>query len=205
MRTISVARTVFALSAAAAVSVLLTSEEARGQTTVNVEVGNFYFCNSSNVGVCETNVTVGDTVMWQFVSGTHTVTECDDTFTTCPPAGGFDSGNLTSPNNFSHTFGAAGSFEYHCTIHPGMQGRVNVAAAAQATPTPSASRTPSPAQTGAAAQTASPGQTTVPAAVPATGGTPGNSGTSWPLLFVMVVGALLTASAAAGVRVLRTR
>lgn len=196
-RTVIFAAAVFALFAAA--SVLLTREEARGQTTVNVEVGDLYFCNPSQVGVCETSISVGDTVNWQVVSGTHTVTECDDSFATCPPAGGFNSGNLTSPNSFSHVFNAAGSFEYHCNIHPGMQGRIIVAASAQATPTPSASATPS--QTGGGGQTASPSQTVVPAAVPATGGPPENGGSS--LLLVIAGGALMAASGAAGVRLLR--
>ena len=206
LRTVSVIGAVFALSTAAAVSVLLSGEEAHGQTTVNVEVGDTYFCSSSNVGVCETNIAAGDTVTWQWVGVLpHTVTQCDASFTTCPPAGGFNSGNLASPSTFSHTFNTAGSFEYHCNFHPVMQGRVNVAAATQATPTPSASPTPSPAQTGAAGQMASPTQTVVPAAVPATGGMPGDGGPSWPFLLMIFGGALLAASAAAGIRALRRR
>jgi hypothetical protein len=97
---------------------------------VNISVGDFYFCDPSFSGsVCETNISVGNTVTWQWVgAATHTVTECDDTFTTCPPAGGFDSGTLGNGATFSHTFNAAGSFEYRCNIHTTqMRGRINVA------------------------------------------------------------------------------
>jgi plastocyanin len=41
-------------------------------------------------------------------------------------ADNWDSGDLTSGASFSHVFGAAGTFRYHCTIHGFMTGTVVV-------------------------------------------------------------------------------
>lgn len=153
----------------------------------NIDAGNFYFCDESfQNGVCETTVNAGDTVVWQVEAGTHTVTECDDSFTTCPPAGGFNSGSLSTGASFSHTFATAGVFEYRCNIHPNaMRGRITVVA--QSTPTPTA-----------AAGTASPAATATPAQVPASGGPPsgGQGHDAIPLL--AVAGGLLAAGLLAG-------
>lgn len=51
---------------------------------------------------------------------------------TDPGGGGgakeLNSGNIASGGGqFQHTFANAGSFPYHCTIHPGMTGTVTVA------------------------------------------------------------------------------
>jgi plastocyanin len=42
--------------------------------------------------------------------------------------GSFDSGSLATDATFSQTFDAAGTFAYHCTIHPSMTGTITVAA-----------------------------------------------------------------------------
>ena len=47
----------------------------------------------------------------------HTVTADD---------GSFDSGNISVGKTFSHTFQTAGTFAYHCTIHPFMKATVIV-------------------------------------------------------------------------------
>src|SRR3990172_517710 len=116
-------------------------------------------------------LTVVFTVTWNNVSGFHTFTECDDTFSTCPPAGGFDSGNLLTGNSFSHTFDSPGAFEYLCSFHPtDMRGRITVQAAPTATPTP----VPTAAPSGTAAPT-SPGASPAPGSLPRAGG-PANGG-----------------------------
>lgn len=38
----------------------------------------------------------------------------------------FLSGNLTPGRGFEHTFATAGTFTYHCSIHPTMRGTVTV-------------------------------------------------------------------------------
>lgn len=61
---------------------------------------------------------VGDTVTWTNEDGApHTVT-LDD--------GSGGSQNLAKGAKFEHTFGAAGTFAYHCAIHPSMKGTVEV-------------------------------------------------------------------------------
>jgi plastocyanin len=60
----------------------------------------------------------GDTINWSNVSErTHTVTADD---------GSFDSGELPGGNTFAVTTGAAGTIAYHCTIHAGMAGTIDV-------------------------------------------------------------------------------
>ncbi len=68
-------------------------------------------------------INVGDTVTWTNTDGAvHTATS--DT-----PL--FDSGTLTNGNSYSFTFNTAGTFPYHCNIHPFMTGSVVVQAVAQ--------------------------------------------------------------------------
>lgn len=38
----------------------------------------------------------------------------------------FNSGNIPPGGTFTHTFNDTGQFDYVCTIHPGMNGRVTV-------------------------------------------------------------------------------
>jgi plastocyanin len=40
--------------------------------------------------------------------------------------GGFDSGNLSQGTSTSYTFDQPGEYDYHCTIHPAMKGKVVV-------------------------------------------------------------------------------
>jgi plastocyanin len=63
-------------------------------------------------------VTAGTNVTWTNNDGmTHTVTADDDSF---------DSGNITMGSKFSKVFPTAGTFSYHCTIHPTMKGTIVV-------------------------------------------------------------------------------
>jgi len=58
-------------------------------------------------------IKTGTTVTWSNMDGvTHTVTSLN---------GLFDSGNLGAGLNYNYTFAAAGTFTYHCTIHPMMK------------------------------------------------------------------------------------
>ena len=63
-------------------------------------------------------VAVGGTVSWTNNDITsHTVTSNSNVW---------DSGLIGAGRTFSRTFPTAGSFPYHCTIHPGMSGTVTV-------------------------------------------------------------------------------
>ena len=64
-------------------------------------------------------IRVGTTVIWKNVSSApHTVTS-DDGQT-------FDSGNIAVGGTFRFTFRNAGTFSYHCNIHPYMRARIVV-------------------------------------------------------------------------------
>lgn len=64
-------------------------------------------------------VTVGQRVAWRNSAGqVHTATQNN---------GSFDTGNIDSGSQSNAiTMGTAGSFGYHCAIHPAMVGTVNV-------------------------------------------------------------------------------
>lgn len=82
-------------------------------TQVTVSIGNM-----STIGFVPTSMTVkkGTTVTWTNRDSTdHTVT-----------GSGWDSGFIAPGESYSHRFDTVGSFDYSCTIHPTMQGTVNV-------------------------------------------------------------------------------
>jgi plastocyanin len=64
------------------------------------------------------NVAVGETVTW---TNTDSVAH-----TSTSDAAGWDSGIVAPGGHFSSTFQTAGTFSYHCAIHPGMVGTVVV-------------------------------------------------------------------------------
>jgi hypothetical protein len=82
--------------------------------TVQVTVRSFEF------DAPVVNVQVGDQVVWNLEDGFHNVAADDTSFRSGAPGANFP---------FSHTFTSAGSFDYHCEVHPFMQGTVNVVAA----------------------------------------------------------------------------
>ncbi len=164
----------------------IASRGSADAATTQVNVGNYYFCVAADSGhVCETDITAGDAITWSVETGTHRVVQCtDSSFTACPPAGGFDGGNFSTGQTFSHTFATAGTFFYHCSIHTTeMMGKVVVAAAATAAPTaaPTAGATAAPTATAAK--------------VPSSGGPPASGGTAlWEYAFLALGMALLGGS-----------
>ena len=67
----------------------------------------------------EVSVGVGDTVTWtNNDSVDHDVTA--DSFSSGDPGG------MAPGDTFDHTFDEAGTFDYVCTVHPGMEGSVTV-------------------------------------------------------------------------------
>ena len=119
------------------------------QGTVGVTVGDFFFCDPSLApGACQTVVSVGDTVTWEYRTGSegHTVTHCGDSCDAPTGTPLWDSGGLTPGQAFSHTFSEPGTYRYLCRFHPdAMRAVVLVEAAPTAAATqPAASPTPSP-------------------------------------------------------------
>jgi plastocyanin len=83
---------------------------AGGASGTAVSIANFAF-NPADV-----TVKVGQSVTWtNNDTTTHTVTGAD-----------FDSGPLAPGATYSHTFATAGTFDYHCSIHTSMTGKVTV-------------------------------------------------------------------------------
>jgi plastocyanin len=64
------------------------------------------------------DITVGTTVTWMNTDSIPHTSTSDAT--------GWNSGTLDPGGRFSFTFQNAGTFPYHCTIHPGMVGTVVV-------------------------------------------------------------------------------
>lgn len=187
-----------ALLTVSALSLIALPGALQAQSTVTVESGNLYFCGPSFQNeVCDTTITAGDTVLWDNVEGLHTVTQCNEDFSVCPPEGGFDSDVIGPGDTFSVTFSDPGTFYYWCALHPiEMRGRVIVQ---EATPAPTEEPTAEPAPTPegqTAAPTADP--TPTPGGIPPTGGPP----TDTPLWLVLaLLGGFAAAIAGAGILV----
>ncbi|KAF9274370.1 hypothetical protein BGZ88_003078 [Linnemannia elongata] len=112
-----------------------------------VQIKNFSFMPA------QVDISPGDMVTW---------TNADTVAHTATADGGsFDSGSIAPGKSFSHTFTAAGTLPYHCTIHPSMLAKVAIAAngtstAPATTGTGTASRTASRTASGTATGTSAP-------------------------------------------------
>ncbi len=102
---------VLALAAAATLAVE-AREPAESATAAKVTIDNFSFSPAT------LTVTKGATVTWTNRDDMpHTVVATDK---------GFASSALDTDQKFSYTFTRVGTFEYYCSIHPRMVGRVVV-------------------------------------------------------------------------------
>lgn len=89
-----------------------SSNPSPGQGSNEVFIQNMSF-NPATI-----TVTVNTTVKWTNKDAiAHTVTS---------DANLFDSGNINSNGTYSHQFTTAGTFNYHCAIHPNMTAKVVV-------------------------------------------------------------------------------
>jgi plastocyanin len=64
------------------------------------------------------NILVGTTVMW--------VNNDNTSHTSTADGGAWSSPTIAPGGQFSFAFGSAGTFSYHCAIHPNMVGTINV-------------------------------------------------------------------------------
>ncbi len=95
-----------------------TRTSAQGSTLVVMIItnsdGSYYSFSPAKL-----TIKVGTTVIWKNVSSApHTVTSDDGTT--------FDSGTVPVGGSFHFTFKTAGSFSYHCNIHPYMKATIIV-------------------------------------------------------------------------------
>ena len=101
-----------AAASAAAPSEAAPSEAPAAGGGDAVSIKNFAF------GPASLSVAAGSTVTWtNDDSAAHTVTADD---------GAFDSSSIAPGSTFSQTFVAAGTFAYHCSIHPNMTATIEV-------------------------------------------------------------------------------
>jgi plastocyanin len=86
--------------------------------TVLIPGTNEVFIQNMNFTPNTITVSAGETVTWTNKDNvSHTVTS--NTLL-------FNSGSLGNGNTFSFNFPSAGTYDYHCSIHAGMTGRVIV-------------------------------------------------------------------------------
>jgi len=109
----------FAITAAAVVILAATvgtsaraGQASQPPRTVAIEIDNFKF------GVASLEVAQGTTVTWTNRDDVpHTVTSTTKVFKSPP---------LDTGETFSFTFKEAGTFEYYCSLHPHMTGKIVV-------------------------------------------------------------------------------
>jgi len=87
---------------------------ALASNVANVNIGDFFF-NPTAV-----TINVNDQVKWTWIGSIGHTTTSDTVW---------DSGVRGNGATFVNTFAAAGSFPYHCTVHPFMMGAITVQAA----------------------------------------------------------------------------
>ena len=119
-------RGALALLLAGLVLFLLGSIELARAATQTVTISDFAFSPAT------VTIAAGDTVTWTNTDPVvHTATST---------SGAFDSGDIAQGDTFSFTFTTPGTYDYFCTPHPTMTGRIVVQAAA-----PAVTAVPSPA------------------------------------------------------------
>ncbi len=151
-----------ALLAAASVIAITAPSSPTSAATVNVDATDD--ASSNFFSPATIDITVGDTVTWTFSgAAVHTVTRSGlpEQFSSGPP-------KLTGA--FPHTFTQAGSYTYVCVIHSGMNGTVNVTAAAAdtATAAPQPTVTNPPSNTPQSTFTPGPSATATPTSIATT-------------------------------------
>ncbi len=101
------------------------SSGASGGASVTISPGSSSPSNGKNFVTDTLTTSKGTTVTWTNGDSTlHTVTSGS------PDAGKpgteFDSSYLAAGKTFQHTFNTAGTFDYYCTLHPFMKGKIVV-------------------------------------------------------------------------------
>jgi plastocyanin len=106
------------ISAMAIISCGKSSGYGNNNTTTPPPAANAVSIVNMSFSPATLTVTVGTTVTWTNNDNiTHTVTS---------DASGFDSGDITMGSKYSRVFSVAGTYTYHCTIHPTMKGTIVV-------------------------------------------------------------------------------
>jgi plastocyanin len=176
------------------------------QETVAIAVGDFFFCDPSlPPGGCQTVVSVGDTVTWEYRTGSegHTVTHCGDSCDAPTDSPLWDS-ELSPGQAFSHTFSEPGAYQYLCRFHPEAMRAVVLVEATPPPATPTQTVGPptaSPTSEPSLRPTASPASQPSPSPTPSLGAEDDAGGiSSWVVILAGVGGVVVLG---AGVLALR--
>jgi plastocyanin len=111
---IKVKSIVLALAIAVGLDVVTPAGSAFAASSQAVAIADYHF------DPVTLSIHAGDTVVWTNAGpSSHTVTADDSSF---------DAGVIAAGSTFSHTFEVAGTYAYHCAIHPSMKAEVEVAA-----------------------------------------------------------------------------
>ena len=95
-----------------------TTTTVGGATTTGVQTGTQVAIKNLTFSPHAVTIKVGENVTWTNEdSVNHTVVANN---------GEFQSGSLANGDTFTFTFAAAGTFAYHCSVHPSMTGTVVV-------------------------------------------------------------------------------
>ena len=136
-----IARIALFLGIIGALVALPSGGSASAQLALNVSVGDLWFCDASfQDGVCETTISAGDTLSWDFSGAAlpHTTTACGADCDSPTDTPGWDSGIINDGSSFQYEFDEPGTYLYRCTVHPLiMRGQIVVEAAAEPEPTES--------------------------------------------------------------------
>lgn len=137
----------------AGLMVAFSAPPVTGQSTVKVIINNFAYTPNKITVV----IGVNNTVMWtnEQTGVIHTVTANDNSW---------GSGTLSVGNSYTHTFTAAGTFGYHCSIHTYITGTVIVLSAG--TPISTSSTTSAGSSSIPTAITTSSSSSSTPSAIP---------------------------------------
>jgi plastocyanin/uncharacterized protein (DUF2141 family) len=103
------------VGAGLAACVLASSLPALASNLTNVNIGDFFFSPAA------VTINVNDQVKWTWIGSIVHTTTSDSSL--------WDSGVKGNGSTFVTTFSAAGSFPYHCSVHPFMTAAITVQAA----------------------------------------------------------------------------
>ena len=110
------------ISGLLSIGLIILQPAAASAASASVTINNYQFSPNSIA------VLPGTTITW-------TNKQADDSHTVTSDSGAFDTGVIKKAGGTaSLTFTTAGTFTYHCTIHPSMHGTVVVSASAQQPP-----------------------------------------------------------------------
>jgi glucose/arabinose dehydrogenase len=123
--------------------------------TLTVQVGSGGYMSFTPTS---RSINVGDTIRWNWLSGTHSVRSG----TQSQPTDEFSSGVHFPPFTFDHTFNTPGDFVYYCEVH----GQIMSGAISVAGPSATATATPTATATATATATVAPSPSATPTPTP---------------------------------------